>query len=759
MRIISENNNNLESIQVGRGGKLINDIHYTYNDRNSLIGANDAITGESHSYTYDNYDRITSWNYANAGGYSDSKSYQYDDQNNLTYKTGTGYMSYNAKNQLTSRSNDGFNYIYEYDAMGNMLSGDNRAYDYTSFNKVKKLQTKTSVESILLLDVESTNQSKYFRFHLGELELLLGRRIGDGEKLMVTNTRTNKQGVVVLHRDFYSDESTSQPANPHDYGHGYWEEGASNGDWQNEDSLGIEYTNEYTHSKEFAYDAGNSRLIKKESSTNPEVYETTTYYINKSYEIIHTRDKANNQITIHRRHIYANGKLVTTYDKTLINGEKTLDQAAYMHTDYLGNIVSVTGNDGEVQLRQASTPFGERISQGLEINTSEKTNTSQPHFHQDNIKGFTGHEQLSSQGLVHMNARLYDPVLGRILQSDTMIPDTRDLLAYNRYIYVKNNPLKYTDPTGHFGMIVAGFVLLTISATTDDPDVAMVTGIAGALLLGGGLGEAGWTAFQSGGAVGFTQGYLNTGELGEAAKQGAISGVSAQLTYEIAHGGENGTSNFGSGTQVFLQGMVGGTASHLRGGRFQDGFMGAVVSKGVDLGLKGQNLNMYQEGSITVIAGGLSSQAAGGSFEDGAIQAGMVFLYNRNAGKLRQEQRKKQRQKYHERMRAGVRDGHLTLREANYHYRNGNGESVTVNGRILEVEMVTDKVGVVKGKDWFVHGNVIVKNGEIQSGDYNFDIKPWSSSTFIRNVLTISGHIFAGERNSFTIHYCYKESC
>ena len=100
------------------------------------------------------------------------------------------------------------------------------------------------------------------------------------------------------------------------------------------------------------------------------------------------------------------------------------------------------------------------------------------------------------------------------------------------------------------------------------------------------------------------------------------------LAYEIAHGGENGTSNFGTGTQVFLQGMVGGTASHLRGGRFQDGFMGAVVSKGVDLGLKGQNLNMYQEGSITVIAGGLASQAAGGSFEDGAIQAGMVFLYN-----------------------------------------------------------------------------------------------------------------------------------
>ena len=329
--------------------------------------------------------------------------------------------------------------------------------------------------------------------------------------------------------------------------------------------MGIEYTNEYTNTTEFAYDTGNSRLIKKQSSTNPQVFDTTTYYINNNYEIIHTRDKENNQITIHRRHIYANGKLVTTYDKTLINGEKTLDQAAYMHTDYLGNIVSITGNDGEVQLRQASTPFGERISQGLEINTSEKTNTSQPHFHQDNIKGFTGHEQLSSQGLVHMNARLYDPVLGRMLQSDTMIPDTRDPLAYNRYIYVKNNPLKYTDPTGHW-FIVAGLVLLTISATTDDPDVAMVTGIAGMALLGYGLGPAGagMTAWQSGAIVGGTNAAIQSGGDTEAIARGAAAGALMGGVSDY-YGDSYTLGRVGAST------VAGGTASTIMGGNFEDG--------------------------------------------------------------------------------------------------------------------------------------------------------------------------------------------
>ena len=60
-------------------------------------------------------------------------------------------------------------------------------------------------------------------------------------------------------------------------------------------------------------------------------------------------------------------------------------------------------------------------------------------FKKEDLKGYTGHEQLPSHNLVHMNARLYDPVIARFLQADTVIPDISDPLAYNRYIYVKNN--------------------------------------------------------------------------------------------------------------------------------------------------------------------------------------------------------------------------------------------------------------------------------------------------------------------------------
>jgi hypothetical protein len=50
-----------------------------------------------------------------------------------------------------------------------------------------------------------------------------------------------------------------------------------------------------------------------------------------------------------------------------------------------------------------------------------------------------------------MQARFYDPVIGRFLQPDTIVPDPADPGAFNRYSYVYNNPLRYTDPTGRCG--------------------------------------------------------------------------------------------------------------------------------------------------------------------------------------------------------------------------------------------------------------------------------------------------------------------
>jgi RHS repeat-associated protein len=57
---------------------------------------------------------------------------------------------------------------------------------------------------------------------------------------------------------------------------------------------------------------------------------------------------------------------------------------------------------------------------------------------------------LDAVGLVHMNARLYDPEIARFLQADPMITDPSNPQDFNAWTYVRNNPLGATDPTGMF---------------------------------------------------------------------------------------------------------------------------------------------------------------------------------------------------------------------------------------------------------------------------------------------------------------------
>jgi RHS repeat-associated protein len=64
-------------------------------------------------------------------------------------------------------------------------------------------------------------------------------------------------------------------------------------------------------------------------------------------------------------------------------------------------------------------------------------------------KLFTGQRQIAELGIYHYQARFYSPKLGRFLSADTIVPSYANPQSLNRFSYVINNPLKYTDPTGH----------------------------------------------------------------------------------------------------------------------------------------------------------------------------------------------------------------------------------------------------------------------------------------------------------------------
>jgi RHS repeat-associated protein len=63
-------------------------------------------------------------------------------------------------------------------------------------------------------------------------------------------------------------------------------------------------------------------------------------------------------------------------------------------------------------------------------------------------RGYTGHEHLDNLGLIHMNGRVQDPVLGRFISADPFVQAPYFSQSLNRYSYLFNNPLSGTDPTG-----------------------------------------------------------------------------------------------------------------------------------------------------------------------------------------------------------------------------------------------------------------------------------------------------------------------
>ncbi len=72
---------------------------------------------------------------------------------------------------------------------------------------------------------------------------------------------------------------------------------------------------------------------------------------------------------------------------------------------------------------------------------------------------YTGHEDLWMFGLLNMNARLYNPYLGRFLSPDPLLNQEGGLLDYNPYVYARNNPYKYIDRDGELWWLVAAAVL------------------------------------------------------------------------------------------------------------------------------------------------------------------------------------------------------------------------------------------------------------------------------------------------------------
>jgi RHS repeat-associated protein len=160
----------------------------------------------------------------------------------------------------------------------------------------------------------------------------------------------------------------------------------------------------------FIYDGDGNRVKKTEGGQ-------TILYINQYYE-------KNLTTSVITTSYYLGGKLIAQKEGSTLR---------YVHQDSLNSTSVMTTSTGTLDSSMTFYPFGDcRNSQG-EIGTDRL---------------FTG-QRLDDTGLYYYGARYYDCTIGRFISADTIVQSFSNPQTLNRYSYVTNNPLKYTDPSGH----------------------------------------------------------------------------------------------------------------------------------------------------------------------------------------------------------------------------------------------------------------------------------------------------------------------
>jgi RHS repeat-associated protein len=146
----------------------------------------------------------------------------------------------------------------------------------------------------------------------------------------------------------------------------------------------------------------------------------------------------------YRHYIYAGNELVAVDDRTT-----AASPLYYIVGDHQGGIASIenSANPGTNFVSESFTAFGMRRSG--ETWSGPVTAADETAIDGVSRHGYTNQSVLGvNMYLNHMNGRIQDAITGRFLSPDPNVPDPGNTQSWNRYSYVNNNPLTFTDPTG-----------------------------------------------------------------------------------------------------------------------------------------------------------------------------------------------------------------------------------------------------------------------------------------------------------------------
>ena len=312
----------------------------------------------------------------------------------------------------------------------------------------------------------------------------------------------------------------------------------------------------------------------------------------------------------------------------------------YLLTDHLGSTDTLVDENGAVVERMSFDAHGSRRAAAsgtgmwASLLPAVAPTEINPQVNAETTRGFTGHEHVDRMGLIHMNGRLYDPLLGRMLSPDPIVQEPYNAQNLNRYSYVLNNPLSYTYPSGlsfvkkYWRQIVAAAVSVffgpAAAAAWGAWGAAAVGFVSGTIATGsweGGL----WGAFS--GAVFFGIGsYFDKVAAGNASAVEAVRNAGFP-DYALRTVPGTGLTSAQFAGQVLSHAVAGGVISSLQGGRFGHGFVSAGISKAATPATS-TTQGDFARATVHALIGGTASAASGGKFANGAASAVLAFVFN-----------------------------------------------------------------------------------------------------------------------------------
>ncbi len=370
----------------------------------------------------------------------------------------------------------------------------------------------------------------------------------------------------------------------------------------------LEITEKNSGSVQFQYNGVLTRSKAIFEDQNDDITKIKFYSSDGSSEIVIPNKKKDIQFISYIGDPYrANISYISTFTS---EGALKKEDYYFLHRDYLGSILAISDTSGEILEKRHYDPWGK-----LEQYKSGDPNLTKQAMLVD--RGWTGHEHLDNVHLIHMNGRLYDADLKRMLSPDNYVQDPSNSQNFNRYQYGFNNPLKWNDPSGEFGVLAA----------------------LGAIALGSLIGGASYAILS----VGIAGNSFNWGDFFKSVAIGGASGLIASGIGEIATAMKEISAIGAKAFQITAHSLSQGITAVVEGQDFMQGFISGGISSitaGATLSVLGKFKKVSDQIRIAVtmitssLAGGVSYSLAGGDFWRGFRNGAIISLLNEIAHDL-----------------------------------------------------------------------------------------------------------------------------